>query len=216
MIKPILRFIFNIGFYFGILLIIAYFCNPTPGEHYGGFWSFFYGGWHGVLVLANWLSGFYDESRLVVASSHGWGYTLGWWGGCLSFCVYSTVYTFLQFMGMLLLIGVGWMKNQEEQKAPEQEVINTNDVSEKTPIEKLLSELADAKNAGDKFAAAQARSKLLAMPEITEELRTALKEEEKAIKAKTEEEMAKKEAEEEKELEKIRAQAEEELKKLLR
>ena len=63
----------------GVGLILTIWIYPTPGERYEGFfWGFWTGCWHGVLVVPNWVRSFFDEARLIKASSSSTWYD-GWW-----------------------------------------------------------------------------------------------------------------------------------------
>ncbi len=69
----------------GLGLFLTIWVYPTPGERYEGvFWGFWTGCWHGGLMVPNWIWSFFDETRLIKASSSSAWYDLCWWVAAVS------------------------------------------------------------------------------------------------------------------------------------
>jgi len=82
------RSIFNIVIGFIVSFITAFFIYPDANKDYSGFWlGFITGGIHGASVLFNWIISFFDETRLIKATTYSGLYNFSWWAGFITYCI---------------------------------------------------------------------------------------------------------------------------------
>jgi hypothetical protein len=70
---------------FTIVFAMAYFIYPEPGKQYTGFWyGLMTGGFHGALLIPNWIISLFDSTRIIKATDCSTTYTIAWWVSAIS------------------------------------------------------------------------------------------------------------------------------------
>lgn len=63
-----------------LFILFAIFIYPEPNKEYSGIiYGPLTGSLHGFLMIPNWIISFYDDTRLIKATSYSWWYNSWWW-----------------------------------------------------------------------------------------------------------------------------------------
>jgi hypothetical protein len=104
MTRFLIAAIINIIIFLVVTSILAYFIHPLPEKEYFGFLKGVLGAFHGGWFLANWVYGFFDESRLLKAVLYEGWYNFFWWFGIISMNLYV----------LFNIVSVAFIKNEDE------------------------------------------------------------------------------------------------------